>query len=286
MKKIFFLIFGCILFYAGMVFEHRLNVLVLFTTIEENEITSELELNDSFVYPEEELSEKLIKYYEISEEDLFKVFYRFIYETIYGKRKHATEAYVETVAKSYLEQLFYVPHPELVFYNIAKAKRESHFDIKASPSTSSAAGLGQIIYRWHVDKLKQSYDWRPDAPITKNMLSTDFKASVDAQYIVFESYWRGNNFNYNKATDAYFGHSNSEAAKRTYKLNLLTEYNLLSQRFIRMIFTKEPKYKLLTLHKEEVVDEKVLKPEEVEEKLNGNCNNGVKEEVVSKDVTE
>lgn len=269
-----------------MLFEHRTS-LIQYLQFKEIDIVGE-ELNGSFEYPEYDIEERLVRYYEITEEDLFNVFYRFIHETIYGKRRHANEEYIEQAAKAYLDQIFYVPHPELVFYNIAKAKRESHFDMKASPSTSSAAGFGQVIYRWHGDKLQQSYDWRQDAPITRQMLATDFKASVDAQYIVFESYWRGNQYNYIRATDAYFGLNNSAAARQTYRMNLLNEYNLLTQRLFRMVLSKEPKYKLLKIHQEEVIDEKVLNSEEVAQLNNVEVVECVvsSDVVVSQDVTE
>ena len=237
--KLFFLrLFGYILLMIiGMGFEVKYNFL---SNIYYPEVEQQIE--EEIIIPEYE--EKVIKYFEVTEEDLYKVFYRFIHETIYSKRKHATEEYVSNVAQAYKDQVFYVPRPEVVFYNVAMAKRESHFDIKASPSTSSAAGFGQVIWKWHADKLSQQYAWRTE-PITKEMLSTNIFASVDAQYIVFENYLKNNEFNYTKATNAYFGVSNSEAAQKAYRLNLLNEYNLLTQRLFRLVFQQQPKEKLL-----------------------------------------
>lgn len=259
--RLFFLrFFGYILLlFLGMSIELKYNILTqLYYPIVEQQTESDV------VVPI--IEEKTIRYFELTEEDIFNVFYKFIHETIYGYRKHATEEYITDVACAYKDQLFYVPKPELIFLNVAKAKRESHFDIKASPETSSASGLGQVIWRWHADKLSKEYEWRDNIPITKEMLSTNIRGSVDAQYIVFENYFINSNGNYQKAVRSYFGNSQSDAAHRNYLLNLMTEYNLLTQRLFRVIMQKEPREKILKVGDNgEIIEEHIIKKSIIEQ---------------------
>lgn len=207
--------------------------------------------------------EKLVKYYEITEEDLYNVFHRFIKEANFKYAKVKDEQYVKDVALAYVNQVQYVPHPELVFYTMAMGKKESKFDITAKPPkhlNSSASGIGQVIWRWHGEKLSKEYPWR-EGVITKESLDTDICASIDAKYIVFENYLRNNEYNYKKASHAYLGMNQTEVAKSRYRLEILNDYHLLTQRLFRVVLNKEPKVKIVHVDKKgEIICEYPVDP--------------------------
>lgn len=208
------------------------------------------------------VEERVVKYFEITEEDLYNVFYRYINETIVKYTKISNDEYVQNVASAFVDQLQYVPQPEIVFYTIAMGKKESKFDISAKPPkrfNSSASGIGQVIWRWHSDKLLKTYPWR-DGNITREMLDTDISASIDAMYLVFENYLI-NSKNYKEATISYFGKNHSELAKNKYRLSILKEYHLLTQRLFRAVLSKPVKTKIVHVNCDgEVVCEYPIDP--------------------------
>ncbi len=217
----------------------------------EDKYTDDNVASSEVVVNYDETTEKLVKYYEISEEDLFYIFYQFIKEANFAYSKTQDEQYVKDVAESYVNQLQYVPHPEIVFYLLPIGKKESRFDISAKPPNhlnSSACGIGQIIWRWHKDKLSKEYDWR-DGVITKESLTTNISDSIDAKYIVFENYLKNNNWNYKNATYAYLGKNQKMITKNKYRLEVLENYHLLTQRLLRTVLTKEPKVKIVYIDK-------------------------------------
>lgn len=209
------------------------------------------DLIDMVVERPEYAKERIVKYYEITEDDLYEVFYRYVDETICKYTNIKDKQYVSDVAKAFKDQVHYVPNPEIVFYTLALSKQESKFNISAKPPkkyNSSASGIGQVIWRWHSDKLLKTYPWR-NGIITREMLDTDIIASIDAMYIVFQNYLF-NNKNYKEATIAYFGKNQSELAKNKYRMEALKEYHLVTQRLFRHVLSKEPKTKVVRVNKQ------------------------------------
>ena len=84
-------------------------------------------------------------------------------------------------------------------------------------------------------------------------MDTDICDSIDAKYIVFENYLRNNEYNYKKASYAYLGQNQSLTAKSRYRMEILNDYHLLTQRLFRVVLNKEPKVKIVHMDKKGVV---------------------------------
>ena len=205
---------------------------------------------------------RTVRYYEVDEEMLEQVVRRYI-EEAYHKFVGQDSVHTDRVAKAFVDQFFYVPKPQLVPYLLAIGKQESRFSMAARPPAhlnSSAVGIGQVIWRWHKDKLLQGHDWRDGLPITQELLATDVKSNLDATYIVFDSYLMGNNYNFRKALRGYRG-----ADDKAYFDNVMENYSLLTTRLLRSILEQPVKTKRIRvqLDKEEDMPEEIVFFEEV-----------------------
>jgi len=181
---------------------------------------------------------KTVRVVEIDEHKIQNIFNRYIKET-YGKYIGSDPYHCSRVSEAYVEQLFKVPHPEVVFYDIAVGKKESRFSMAARPPAklnSSAVGIGQIIWKYHSDDLVQKHEWRDGKPITLEMMATDVESNIDAQYIVMMKYLEGNKWHYKNAVSGYFGKSHSQSAIDKYWNDVNSNYLLLTQRLLREMF--------------------------------------------------
>lgn len=257
---------GLLLFVGGMTVEYKLGPVGNTITFTQNAIVS----IENIFHPKEKARYvyKTVKYYEFSEEDLHKVVESYIKET-YERYVGKDPMHVRRVADAYTQQMFEVPHPEVTLFTIAMGKKESQFSMAARPPASlnsSAVGIGQIIYKWHRDKLLKPYAWRNKLPITLEMMATDVKSNLDAKYIVFDSYLSGCGFNYKNAVYGYFGQNHSDASKVQYLCDVQSNYTLLSQRIFRKIFSSPSRTKRekIYLNDSEIPDGVVINENEAE----------------------
>jgi len=243
------LFIGIGLFLVGMVVEYKISPIGKITTSIQNaiiaieNITNPKEKNIRYVY-------KTVKYYEFSEEDLHKIIEQYVKET-YEHYVGRDPMHVRRVADAYITQMFSVPHPEVTLFTVAMGKKESCFSMAARPPASlnsSAVGIGQIIYKWHKDKLLKQYPWRGNVPITLEMMATDVKSNIDAKYIVFDSYLTSAGFNYKNAVYGYFGQNHSDSAKIQYLSDVQNNYTLLSQRIFRDLFSRPARTKRVKIY--------------------------------------
>lgn len=212
---------------------------------------------------------RTVRVVELDEHTIERIFNRFVTEA-YSKYVGSDPYHCGRVSEAYVDQLFKVPHPEVVFYNMAIGKKESRFSMAARPPAnlkSSAVGIGQIIWKYHAKDLIKNHVWRDGRPITLEMMATDVESNIDAQYIVMMKYLVGNQWHYKKAVTGYFGTSHSDSAINKYWSDVNSNYLLLTQRLLRDMFNEctvhEKRIKVYLDEGDKIPDDVVIEEEVV-----------------------